>query len=232
MADREILLRLGGASLLLFIPMLLAGSVLFAQIGISSRSEGADALRRIASAGASFAVMSGLFHLGALLLIPGAAALAVAVRGGDRDDWLILGTIFLVIAVTVGAGFVFALNHGLCGIAIPFRDAPAVDKAAYVVAANLNLRTQAAAELVQSVGLGLWVLCTSVAISAAGWPAWTAWLGFAGGVGFIAAGLSSVLLDLPLVGPALAASGALGLLIFAGWLVTMGWRLLTVVTPK
>lgn len=228
MADREVFLRLGGVSLLLFIPMLMVGSVLFAQIGMSSRSDGGDALRRIADAGVSFPVMNGLFHLGALLLIPGAVALAAALRGSDRDDWVMLGTIFLVIAVTVGAGFVFALNHGLYGIAVQFRDAPPLDKNAYAIAANLNLRTQGGAELVQSVGLGLWVLCTSVAINAAGWPAWMAWLGLAGGLGFIGAGLSSVLLDVPMVGPALAGLGAIGLLFFAVWLVTVGGRLMNV----
>jgi hypothetical protein len=231
MADREILFRFGGAALLLFIAMLIVGSVLFAQVGISSRSEGGDALRHIASAGASFPVMNGLFHLGALLLIPGAVALGAALRGADRDGWIVIATIFLVIAVAVGAGLVFSLNHGLYGIAVPFRDASADDQPAFVVAANLNLRTQAGAELVQSLGLGLWVICISVAIADAGWPSWMAWLGFAGGFGFIAAGLSSVLLDVAIIGPALAGVGALGLLLFVAWLLANAWRLLTVVIP-
>ena len=231
MTAQELLFRVGGVCLILFIPLLVIGSILYARIGMSSGSEGADALRRIASAGTSFPIMNALFHLGALLLLPGAAALAIALRGADRDGWIVLGTALVVLAVTVGAGFVFALNHGLYGIAGPYSAATPEQQGAYAVAASMNLRTQAGAELVQSMGLGLWVLCLTVGIAAAGWPAWLTYLGIAGGVGFIAAGLSSVLMGVPGVGPALGALGGLGLLLFATWLVAIGIQLVTLAPP-
>jgi hypothetical protein len=227
MTERDAIVRLGGLCFLLFIPVLVTGSILFAQIGVSSRSDGADALRRIAEAGGSFPVMNGLFHLGALLLLPGAAALVVLLRGTYGDGWIVLGTLFLGLAVAIPAGIVFALNQGLFAIALPFRGASLDTQAAYSAAADLDLGIQAGAELVQSLGAGLWVACVGVTIAAAGWPTWLAWLGLASGLGFVSAGLSSVLLDVPVLGPVLAAAGFLGLVVFAVWLLAVGTRLMT-----
>ena len=94
----------------------------------------------------------------------------------------------------------------------------------------MNLATQTGAELVQSVGIAFWLLAIAAAAAATGWPAWLIWLGVAGGIGFLAAGLSSVLLGAPLLGPVLAASGGVGLLLFAIWMVATGIRLLTMTT--
>ena len=228
MVDRDVAVRFGGLSLLMFIPLLVAGAVLFSRIGLSSRSEGADALQRIADAGVLFPVMNAFFHLGPLLLLPGGVAMALTLRGADREAWIVLGLLCLVLAVVVSAGFVFPLNHGLYGMAIPFRDGPADARSWYATAAGVNLQTQAGAELVQSLGIGAWVLCMSAAMGAAGWPMWFAWVGLAGGLGFISAGLSSVLLDVPALGSALAAAGALGLLVFAVWLIATSVRLMTI----
>lgn len=224
------IVRLGGASLLAFLPLLGLGVVLYGRIGISSQSDGLTALRRIADAGASFPVMNALFHLGALLLLPAAAALVMALRGGRSDPWLTLSTGFVLVAVIVGAGFVFALNHGLYGVATSFAAAAPEQQQAFGVAADMNLRTQAGAELVQSLGIGLWVLGLAVAMSGAGWPDWIVWLGVAGGLGFVAAGLSSVLFTVAIIGPVLAAIGALGLVLFAAWDLAVGLRLLTAPT--
>jgi hypothetical protein len=220
------LVRLGGLSLLGFLPLLAVGVVLYGRVGISSQSDGASALAKIAAAGAMFPVMNALFHLGALLLLPGGAALAISLRGPSADPWLLLGGLFLVLAVATGAGLVFALNHGLWGLS-GIAAATGEVGAAAGVAADMNLRTQAGAELVQSVGLGIWLLASALAMTTAGWDSWIAWLGIAGGIGFIAAGLSSVLMGVAILGPVLGAVGGLGLLLFATWDVVVGWRLLT-----
>jgi hypothetical protein len=222
-----ILVRAGGACLILFVPLLVIGSVLYAGVGVSSQSGGADALRRVADSGPSFAAINALFHLGALLLIPGGAALVLSLRGGERDGWLLVGTLFLGLAVVVGAGFVFALNHALFKLAGTAAGAPAEAQVAYAVAADANLGTQAGAELVQSLGLSLWLLCVSLASADAGWPTWLILLGVAGGIGFFAAGLSSVLWGVPMLGVALGGLGALGLLLFAAWMIAVGMRLVT-----
>lgn len=219
--------RLGGVGFLLFIPMLIVGTVLVGRIGISSGSAGDDAMRRIADAGATFPIMNALFHLGALLVVPGGIALLVLLRGGDRDGVVFLGTAFLLLAVAVGAGFVFSLNHGLYREAAGFSDASPEEQLVLGAIAEMNLRIQAGAELVQSVGLGLWVILVSIAMGSTDWPAWTGYLGLAGGIGFVLAGLSSVLIDVPGLGLALGGLGALGLLIFAIWLVVVGVRLTT-----
>lgn len=219
--------RLGGIGFLLFIPMLMVGTVLFGRIGISSGSAGADAIRRIADAGTAFPIMNALFHLGALLLVPGAVALLVLLRGEDRDGLVLLGTAFLLLAVAVGAGFVFSLNHGLYREAARFGDATPEQQVVLGAMAEMNLRTQAGAELVQSVGLGLWVILMSGAMWSTEWPAWVSYLGVAGGIGFVLAGLSSVLIDVPGLGIALGGIGALGLLLFAVWLVVVGIRLVS-----
>jgi hypothetical protein len=221
-----LVVRLGGLSLLAFLPLLAAGVVLYGRVGISSQSDGATALARVAAAGVIFPVMNALFHLGALLLLPGGVALAIALRQPDADPWLLLGGLFLVVAVATGAGLVFALNQGLWGMSVSAAVATA-DARAAAVAADMNLRTQAGAELVQSLGLGLWLLATAVAMSSSGWDGWIVWLGVAGGVGFILAGLSSVLMSLAVVGPALGVLGALGLALFAAWDLVVGWRLVT-----
>jgi len=220
-----LIVRLGGLSLLAFPPLLAIGVALYGRVGISSQSDGASALARIAAAGTIFPIMNVLFHLGALLLLPGGVALAIALRGPNADPWLLLGGLFLVLAVATGAGLVFALNQGLWGISAGSSAAAGDVRAAAAAAADMNLRTQAGAELVQSLGLGLWLLATAVAISSSGWDGWITWLGVAGGIGFILAGLSSVLMGVPAIGPALGAAGALGLLVFAIWDLFVGWRL-------
>ncbi len=91
----------------------------------------------------------------------------------------------------------------------------------------MNLRTQQGAELVQSLGLGLWLLCIAAASAAAGWPTWITALGLAGGLGFILAGLSSVLFTVAVIGPVLAVLGTLGLVLFMLWDVVVGLRLVT-----
>lgn len=221
-----LVVRLGGISLLGFLPLLGIGVVLYGRVGISSQSDGATALARIAAAGTSFPVMNSLFHLGALLLLPAGGALVSALRGPNADGWLLLGGLFLVLAVATSAGLVFALNQGLWGLSASAGASPEVRSAA-AVAADLNLRTQAGAELVQSVGLGVWLLATAAAMSATGWDGWIVWLGVAGGAGFIVAGLSSVLIGVPMLGPLLGAVGALGLVLFAAWDLVVGWRLMT-----
>ena len=130
--------RVGGAGFVLFIPMLIVGTVLFGRIGISSGSAGADAMRRIADAGATFPIMNALFHLGALLLVPGAIALLVLLRGGDRDGVVFLGTAFLLLAVAVGAGFVFSLNQGLYREAAGFNDASPEQQCVLGAMAEMN----------------------------------------------------------------------------------------------
>jgi len=220
------IVRLGGLALLAFLPLLGTGVVLYGRVGISSQSDGATALARIAAAGTSFPIMNALFHLGALLLLPGAAALAISLRGPNTDPWLLLGGLFLILAVATGAGLVFALNQGLWGISASSTAAGDV-RAGAVAAADMNLRMQAGAELVQSLGLGLWLLATAVAMLSSGWDGWIAWLGVAGGIGFVVAGLSSVLMGINVIGPTLGAVGALGLLVFTIWDLVVGWRLLT-----
>ncbi|MBI2781674.1 MAG: DUF4386 family protein [Chloroflexi bacterium] len=222
-----VVVRLGGLALLAFVPLLVAGVVLYGRIGISSQSDGLTALRRIADAGTTFPVMNALLHLGALLILPGAAALVVVLRNDRSDPWLVVATLFAILAVVVGAGFVFSLNHGLYGVARSFAVAPAEQQSAYAAAADMNLRTQAGAELVQSIGLGLWVLGIALAMNGTDWPAWLVVLGVAGGIGFLLAGLSSVLYGVAVVGPALGAAGALGLLLFVLWDLAVGVRLVT-----
>jgi hypothetical protein len=80
---------------------------------------------------------------------------------------------------------------------------------------------------VQSLALGAWMLAAAIAMQASGWDAWLVWLGVAGGLGFVLAGLSSVLMGVPGLGMVLGATGALGLLLFAIWDIAVGWRLLT-----
>jgi hypothetical protein len=223
--------RLGGIGFLLFVPMLIAGSVLFGRIGISSGSAGVDAMRRIADAGITFPIMNTLFHLGALLVLPGAIALLVVLRGAERDALLYLGTAFLLVTLAVGAGFVFALNHGLFREAGPFNDASPDQQALLGAMAEMNLRTQAGAELVQSVCLGLWVIFVSMAMGSTDWPSWVAYIGLAGGIGFILAGLSSIFIDVPGLGIVLGGLGALGLLLFAVWILVVGVRLITMPLP-
>jgi len=217
--------RLGGLAMLAFVPLLGLGAILYGRVGVSSQSDGATALRRIADAGSMFPVTNALFHLGALLLLPAAAALVLSLRGESTDPWLLVGGVFIILAVVTGAGFVFALNHGLYGIAGPFVAANPEQQQALAATADMNLRTQAGAELVQSIAIGIWLLASAVAAGIAGWPSWIVWLGAAGGIGFIAAGLSSVLLSVAVLGPALGALGGLGLLLFAIWEVAVGWRL-------
>jgi hypothetical protein len=225
-----ILVRGGGVALILFLPMLLLGVVLYSRIGISSQSEGADALRRIADAGASFPAMNALFHLAPLLLIPGTVALWIVLRGEARDGWLLLAAAFAELTVVVSTGVTFTLNHGLYRVAEGFVAGSAEHQALAASAAEMNLATQTGVELVQSLGISFWLLAIAVATSSAGWPAWLVWLGVAGGVGFIAAGLSSVLLDVYLLGPVLAGMGGLGLLLFGIWMMATGVRLVTTAT--
>jgi hypothetical protein len=228
---RELLLvRAGGGALILFLPMLLLGVVLYGRIGISSQSEGTDALRRIADAGASFPVMNALFHLGPMLLVPGTVALWVVLRGEGRDGWLLLAAAFAGLVVVVSAGVTFTLNQGLHRVAQAFGAASPERQALASSAAEMNLATQTGVELVQSLGSSLWLLAIAAAAAAAGWPTWLVWLGVAGGIGFIAAGLSSVLFGMAPLGPILAGIGGLGLLVFAFWLVATGVRLLTMTT--
>src|SRR5215216_480755 len=106
-----ILVRAGGGALILFLPMLLLGVVLYGRIGMSSQSDGADALRRIADAGVSFPVMNALFHLAPLLLIPGTVSLWIVLRGEGGDGWLLLAGAFAALIVVVSAGVTFTLNQ-------------------------------------------------------------------------------------------------------------------------
>jgi hypothetical protein len=223
-----VLVRLGGAALVLFLPMLLLGVFLYARIGISSHSGGADALRRIADAGASFPAMNALFHLGPLLLIPGTVALRIVLRGAGRDDWLLLAAVFVGLAVVVSAGVTFTLNQGLYRVAQGFLAGLPEQRTLAASAADMNLGTQTGVELVQSLGIAFWLLAVGVAASAAAWPTWLVWLGVAGAIGFLAAGFSSILLGVPFLGPVLAGLGALGLLVFAIWIVVAGIALMTI----
>jgi hypothetical protein len=225
-----ILLRAGGAALILFVPLMLLGAVLYGRIGMSSQSEGADALRRIADAGAQFPVMNALFHLGPGLLIPGTVALWIVLRGEGRDGWLLLAVAFATLTVVVSAGVTFTLNQGLYGIATAGSGGPPERQAFAATAAEMNLATQKGAELVQSLGVAFWLLAIAMAASSAGWPGWLVGLGVAAGVGFIAAGFSSILFNVPLAGPVLAGLGGLGLLLFAIWMVATGVRLVTTAT--
>jgi hypothetical protein len=134
---------------------------------------------------------------------------------------------FLILAVVVAAGFVFSLNHGLWVIATGPGITSEGASPAYSAAADSNLATQRGAELVQSMGLGLWLLASATAMAAAGWLTWLVGLSVLGGAGFIVAGLSSVLMSVPVVGPALGALGALGLVMFMVWDLATGIRLLS-----
>ena len=221
------LVRFGGVALLAYLPLLLIGVVLYGRVGVSSQTDGMTALRRIADNGALFAITNAVFHLGALLLIPAAVAIVLSLRDDTLNPWSLLGSTFLVLAVAVGAGFVFSLGQGLVGVASAFSGASPEAQQAYAATADMNLRTQQGAELVQSVALGAWLLCISVAAASAGWPTWITGLGLAGGVGFILAGLSSVLLSVSILGPVLAGLGTLGLLLFLIWDAVVGLRLLT-----
>jgi hypothetical protein len=221
------LVRLGGASLLAYLPLLLIGVVLYTRVGVNSQTDGLTALQRIVASGPLFSVTNAVFHLGALLLVPTGVALLFALRGESRDPWLIAGSAFLFLALTVGAGFVFSLGQGLAGVAQAFASAPPDTQPAYAATADMNLRTQQGAELVQSLGLGLWLLAVAVASASAGWPTWITAIGVAGGLGFILAGLSSVLFTVAIIGPILAGLGTLGLVLFMIWDVAVGLRLLT-----
>jgi hypothetical protein len=228
MEARElVLVRAGGAALILFLPMLVLGVFLYGRIGLRSQSDGGDALRRIAQSGASFPVMNALFHLAPLLLIPGTVALWIALRGEGRDGWLLLAAAFGGLSVVVSAGVTFTLNQGLHRIAQGYDTAASEHQALAASAADMNLATQTGVELVQSLGIAFWLLAIAVAASAAGWPTWLVWLGVAGGIGFVAAGLSSILLGVTPLGPVLAGLGGLGLVVFAAWMVAMGVRLMT-----
>jgi hypothetical protein len=221
------LVRVGGIALLAYLPLLLIGVVLYGRVGVNSQTDGATALRRIADAGALFPITNTLFHLGALLLLPAGVALLFLLKSDRADAWLVLGSAFLFLAVTVGAGLVFSLGQGLAGIATTSSTADQGAQQAFAAAADMNLRTQQGAELVQSVGLGLWLLCVAAASAVAGWPAWITALGVGGGLGFILAGLSSVLFTMAIVGPVLAVLGTLGLVLFMLWDLVVGLRLLT-----
>ena len=221
------LVRLGGATLLAYLPLLLLGVLLYARVGVNSQTEGLVALRRIADSGPLFALTNAVFHLGALLLVPTAVALLVALRGEQTDPWLWTGSAFLLLAIVVGGGLVFSLGQGLARLAAEFATASPDAQQAYGAAADMNLGTQQGAELVQSIGLGLWLIAVAAASASAGWPAWTTALGLAGGLGFILAGLSSVLYTVAVIGPVLAALGMLGLVLFMIWDVVVGLRLLT-----
>jgi hypothetical protein len=216
--------------MILFLPLLLVGVVLFGRIGMSSHSDGADALRRIADAGASFPVMNAMFHLTPMLLVPGTVALWIVLRGEGRDGWLLVAAAFVGLAVVVSAGVTFTLNQGLYRVAPGFGAESPERQALAASAAEMNLATQTGVELVQSLGIAFWLLAIAVAAWAAGWPAWLVWLGVAGAIGFIAAGLSAILLGVPLLGPVLAGMGGLGLLLFAMWMVATGVKLVTTTT--
>ncbi|MDP9225424.1 MAG: hypothetical protein M3P18_16590 [Actinomycetota bacterium] len=222
-----VLVRIGGAAMLLFVPMLIVGVVLYGQVGMNSQSTGLEAIRKIADARPVFAIMNALFHLSPLLFVPAAAAVFIALRGQGRDGWLLMGTGFIVVTVVVGAGMTFSLNQGLLRLASGLATAAAEQQAAAAEAAEMNLGIQTGVELVQSVGIGLWLLSISIAGISAEWPAWLTYLGLASGVGMLAAGLSSILFTVPIVGPVLAGVGGLGLLLFAIWVVATGLRLLT-----
>jgi hypothetical protein len=219
--------RLGGFCLVAFVPILVVGALLYSRIGVSSQTDGSTALKRIAEAGASFPIVNALFHLGALLLIPAGVSLATSLRTADVGPWIDIGMGFLILAVVVAAGFVFSLNHGLWVIATGPGITSEGAGPAYAAAADSNLATQRGAELVQSMGLGLWLLASATAMAAAGWLTWLVGLSVLGGAGFIVAGLSSVLMSVPVVGPALGALGALGLVMFMVWDLATGIRLLS-----
>ena len=102
--------------------------------------------------------------------------------------------------VAVSSGVTFTLNQGLYRVAEGFVAGSPGRQALAASAAEMNLATQTGVELVQSLGIAFWLLAIAVAASTAGWPAWLVWLGVAGGIGFIAAGLSSILLSVPLLG--------------------------------
>jgi hypothetical protein len=210
-----------------FIPILVIGTVLFGRIGVSSGSAGADAMRRIAEAGTAFPITNALFHLGSLLLLPGAIALLIVLRDGDRDGFALLGTGSFLVGLAVAAGVVFSLNHGLFRAAAGFPNASPDQQVILASLAEMNLRTQAGAELVQSLLMGFWVLLAALAMGSNGWPPVIVYLGLAGGIGFVLAGLASVLIEVPIVGIGLGIAGAFGLLLFAIWLVVVGSRLLT-----
>jgi hypothetical protein len=221
------IVRLGGICLVIYVPLLLAGVALYGRVGINSQLDGATALRRIADAGGSFPIMNALFHLGALLLIPAAIALGTSLRSAESDPYIQVGTGFVLLAAVVGAGFVFSLNQGLAVTAGLFDAADEAGRGGYAAAADMNLSTQRGAELVQSLGLGLWLLAIAAATAGAGWPGGLVLLGAGAGLGFIAAGLSSVLLPVPVIGVGLAIIGTLGLLLFVAWDLATGLRLLT-----
>lgn len=195
-----LVIQLGGLALLGFLPVLLAGAVLSGRVGVTSQTDGAVALARIAAAGRTFPVMNALFHLGALLMLPVGAALVVALRGPGADPWLLLGGMSLMLTVATAAGLVFALNQGLYRLSPAAATAPDETRIQHAIAGDMNLRTQAGAELVQSLGIAGWLLATAIAMQASGWDAWIVWLGVAGGIGFTAAGMSSVLMAPPLLG--------------------------------
>jgi len=213
--------------MLAYLLLLLIGVVLYARVGVNSQTDGLTALGRIRDSAPLFAITNAVFHLGALLLVPAGVALLVALRGEEQDPWLIAGTAFLLLAIVVGAGFVFSLGQGLAGVATAFPTATPDAQQAYAASADMNMRTQQGAELVQSLGLGLWLLGVAVASGIAGWPVWITALAGAGGVGFILAGLSSVLFTVAVIGPVLAGMGTLGLLFFMAWDLVVGLRLLT-----
>ena len=111
------LIRVGGMALLAYLPLLLIGVVAYGRVGVNSQTDGAAALRRVADSGALFSITNALFHLGALLLVPAGIGLFFLLRSDRADPWLAVGTAFLFLAVTVGAGLVFSLGQGLAGVA-------------------------------------------------------------------------------------------------------------------
>ena len=221
------LIRIGGIALLAYLPLLLIGVALYGRVGVNSQTDGATALRRIADSGALFSITNALFHVGALLLVPAGIGLSFLLRSDRADPWLAIGSAFLFLAVAVGAGLVFSLGQGLAGVAALSSTATQETGQAYAATADMNLRTQQGAELVQSLGIGLWLLCMAAASAAAGWPAWITALGVAAGLGFVLAGFSSVLFAVAILGPVLAVLGTLGLVFFMLWDVVVGLRLVT-----
>ena len=222
-------MQVGGAALVIYGPLTLAGAVIFFRLvgpSVASASSGEAALARIAQVGSVFRVMHAFLHLSPILLIPGMAAIYQV--GASSQPWLALtGLLMGIVGVVVPLGWIYALNEGLYRLAIGHADThDSSERAGRVAAATMNLGIQAGGELLQSSLLGGWALFASVSLRTAWGDGWLLYLGIAAGIGFIVSGLAAALPRIFTVSRLLGTIGTAGVFLFLAWAVAAGVRLL------
>jgi hypothetical protein len=218
-----------GLCLLVYVPLLLAGAVMYGPLGraVSSGATGDVALARIAETGRRFAIVNAIFHLGPVLILPALIALFNNLSP-YRPTEVAIGTLIGAVCFAVPIAVTFTLSMGLNRLATLYATADSDRRALLAAAADANLGTQQGAEFVQTGIAGLWPLSIAWAMFAApGWPTWLAALGLIAGAGMSAAGLASIFVAWPRVGRIFAVAGGIGLFALAIWFVGVGWHLAT-----